>query len=343
MLPKNPAQPRHNPSSYSISLVVFNGEHDLPACLNSVAAQYAKPCECVVYDNNSNDGSMSVIGAHLSRPRLIKGSENIGFGCAHNEIIRSTSSEYILILNQDAVLEEEYCSILVEFMDTNPHAGSVSGKILRVQSLDDIPSTRGIDACGITISLTQHASLTDSGKRAETCENVHEVFGVPATCALYRRSAIEDSSLDSANGKEYFDEDFFMYKEDVDLAYRLRLRGWKSYCVPRAIAYHVRTAKSSCFVLNRGSKLLRYWSYRNHWYVLIKNIPHNLLMRVGLFIAAYEFAKIIYCVFFEQSTLAAFADIRKKYSIMRAKRARISTRTTADAEEIFTWMKDKIF
>ncbi len=324
--------------SYAISLVLFNAEQYIRPCLNSLITQSRFPQEFIAYDNHSVDGTIEVIRRQNARIHLIESENNIGFGCAHNEVIAKTSADYILVTNQDLVLGQDYCEKLVYFLDEHPDVASVTGKILRVASLETIPQNFGIDACGISISQCQRASLTHSGRPSDTCTEVHEVFGVPATCALYRRSALEDSAIDINGVKEYFDGDFFMYKEDTDLAYRLRLRGWKSYCIPSAIAYHIRTAKSSYLVFNRGSEMLKYWSYRNQWYLLIKNLPHSLFWRYGLQIVLFELAKFLYSLVLESHSLKAIDDICRKYELMVQKRRFIQSHMTSSASDMTQWM-----
>lgn len=325
-------------TTYSISLVTFNGENDIPLCLRSIGLQTIRPNEYAIIDNNSNDSSVRHILKESVEADITISDHNDGFGRAHNLNIRKSTSDYILILNQDLVLDTNYCEALIHFLNEHPDVGSVTGKILRVAALDSIPANLGIDACGISVSVSLHVSNTHSGKKSDQCKHDHEVFGVPATCALYRRSALEDCAIDKNGIKEYFDEDFFMYKEDVDLAYRLRLRGWKSYCITRAIAYHVRTAKSAYLVMNRGSAPVRYWSYRNHWYVLIKNIPLQLVWRIGFFVVAYELGKFLYLILFERSTLAALIDVKKNYKTMLKKRNNIQLHASANARHLLQWM-----
>ncbi|MEK7648927.1 MAG: glycosyltransferase family 2 protein [Patescibacteria group bacterium] len=340
MLQKSPASLRaHEKGSYAISLVTFNGEKYLPRCLQSVASQTKPPAEYRIWDNASTDSSRVSISKNTQKIDCVFSSENTGFARAHNDAIRSTRSEYILILNQDTVLEPSYCELLIAFMDKHPDVGSVSGLLIRIRSFDDIPRAASIDACGISLAQSQHAYLTHSGLAASHCTSEQEVFGVPATCALYRRLALEDCMLDRQGKNEYFDDDFFMYKEDVDLAYRMRLRQWKSYCIPQAICYHVRSAKSSFLVVNRGAHIIRYWSYRNHWYVLFKNVPAALLPFVGIQMIFYECAKCIYMILCEPTQLKAFGELWNMYAVMKKKRSIIQLRRTCSVVDLLKWMK----
>lgn len=331
---------KHN-SRYAVSLVTYNGYKDLPVCLQSIGEQSMPPAEWFIFDNHSLDASVELIRAFVPTAQLITSEKNIGFGAAHNAIIRKTTTEYILVVNQDLALAHDYCEKLVHFLDRHSDVAAVTGKILRVNSLDSLSGDFPIDACGISLSFAQHFSLTHTGKTGGACVYTHEVFGVPATCALYRRSALDDCSIDNTAMREYFDGDFFMYKEDVDLAYRLRLRGWKSFCVPDGVAYHVRTAKSVHLVMHRGSKLVRYWSYRNHWYVLIKNVPAALCVLAFPLIAAYECVKFFYMLFFERSTLNALGEVRKNFVCMYRKRIIIQSRVTISMRELLRWMIKK--
>ncbi len=328
--------------SYAISLVCFNAEQYVQSCMNSLISQSFCPSECIAYDNHSDDRTLEMIRSYDRLMQIIESENNIGFGCAHNEVIGKTNSDYILVTNQDLVLTRDYCEKLTLFLDEHPDVASVTGKILRVLCLEAIPQNLGIDACGISISQCQRASLTHSGNPTNTCNEVHEVFGVPATCALYRRSALEDCAIDMNGKREYFDGDFFMYKEDTDLAYRFRLRGWKSYCIPDAIAYHIRTAKSSLMVFNRGSEMLKYWSYRNQWYLLIKNLPSSLFWRYGLQIVLFEFAKFFYSLVLEPHSIKAYGDICKKYARMIQKRRFVQSHMTVSVSDMAQWMNTLI-
>lgn len=329
----------HETDSYAVSLVTYNGENYLPRCMQSVSAQTKIAAEYRICDNASTDASVEIIRKNLQKETFVSLKENTGFAKAHNDAIRHTRSQYILILNQDVVLDSSYCELLTSFMESRPDVGSVSGLIVRIGSFDDIGHSDAIDACGISIAQSQHAYLTHSGLPVSSCTSEHEVFGIPATCALYRRSALEDCAIDNKGEREYFDEDFFMYKEDVDLAYRMRLRKWKSYCIPRALCYHVRSAKSSHLVLNRGAKAIRYWSYRNHWYVLYKNVPMECIPFVIIQALLYECAKCMYILLCEPAQLRAFTELWKMHAAMKTKRTVIQSRRTCSTSDLLVWMK----
>ncbi|MFC1613540.1 glycosyltransferase [Patescibacteria group bacterium] len=141
---------------------------------------------------------------------------------------------------------------------------------------------------------------------------------------------------------EYFDTDFVSYKEDVDLAYRMRWRGWKSYVIPQAIAYHERGAKQVAggkndltVAVNRKnkSKYANYYSQRNQILMLIKNLPE---LNFATF--WYEFKKFGYEMIFEWSTFKAWIDVFKKIKVMKVKRQWIMENRKVEWKEISKWM-----
>lgn len=219
-----------------------------------------------------------------------------------------------------------------------------------------------IDSVGIKMFKSHRAveigqGEEDTGKYTE----IKEVFGVSGTVPVYRVEALEDvrisnfksirqaqdklqiSKLEEGESFEYFDKDFGSYKEDVDLAYRLRWRGWKSFTVPEAVAYHKRGARqlknkrgdfTAAFNRKNKPKYINCLSQRNHVWTLIKNM--DTLNFATLW---YEAKKFGYEMIFEWSTFKAWFDIWKKMGVMREKRKCIMANRKVSAEEMERWME----
>ncbi|MEK7122809.1 MAG: glycosyltransferase family 2 protein [Patescibacteria group bacterium] len=300
-----------------ISLVTYNSATHLSACLGSIAKQTFREYQLVCRDNCSTDDSVVSIQRLASDARVVRESENTGFSKAHNATIRETSSDYVCILNADIVLEPNYVAACISYLDAHPSVGSVTGLLIRVRALTERPKQGTIDASGITLLRTGRAVLTDAGKPAGTVSEIKQVFGVPATAAFYRRSALDDAAIDG----EVFDEDFFMYKEDVDLAMRLRVHGWESVVIPSARAYHIRSTDSH--LLSRPSAWINRLSYRNHWLFLLKSLPRSFWLRNGLWIVPFEIGKFFYLLLTEPRTLAALVDVWKLRTKMFGKRNKL--------------------
>src|SRR5262249_760723 len=151
-------------------------------------------------------------------PEIIESRTNCGFARAHNVLIGNTDSEYILVLNPDTILRDSFLSELVQSLEARPDAGSASGKLLRLDNLT-------IDSTGII--MLRNEGHVDGGAGEPDLgqfDKPDDIFGASGAAALYRRAAIEDVSIEG----KYFDEDFFAYREDADLAWRLRLMKWNS-------------------------------------------------------------------------------------------------------------------
>lgn len=217
----------------SIVVPTWNSERTLAACLDSILAQTWPRVEVVAVDNASQDKTRHLLEERRTiRTFLLP--RNVGFAGACNRGIQESRGEYALLLNADAILSPNFLQELLADLRERPRAGAATGKILRLGG----PPGR-IDSTGI---LLQRRSFSpcDRGENEYDhgqYDGQRTVFGPSGAAALYRRAALEDVRLDA----EYLDEDFFAYYEDVDLAWRLQLRGWESRYVPTAVAWHWRT------------------------------------------------------------------------------------------------------
>ena len=225
------------PPVVSAVIINWNGGEMVAGCLRSLLAQSHQPIERVVVDNGSTDGSVARLGEQDDRLRVISNPENRGFAAAANQGIAATSGDWILLLNQDVVLELDYVARLLKIGQRDPTIGALTGKLLRQPSVAAGP--RVVDSAGHILYRNGWAANRGEGLPDQPeWDQAVEVFGVSAAAALYRRSMVEAVSESSARP---FDERFFAYIEDVDLDWRARLLGWKAWYVP-AVAWHVRGA-----------------------------------------------------------------------------------------------------
>lgn len=303
-----------------VSLLTYNSKQYLSDCLTSIANQTFRDFELYCRDNNSSDGSAEVVRATYSSAHVVQSSTNDGFARGHNATIRETDSEYLCILNHDLILDANYFQDCVAFLDAHPHVASVSGMLARMHPLTVNGKGDMIDSSGIVFGKTGRAVNLYAGKPLALVSQPLRVLGVAATAAIYRRTAIEDIAIDG----EIFDEDFFMYKEDVDLALRLKLRGWEAYTIPRARAWHVRSTDQR--ILARRFSFINRLSYRNHWFILIKSVPREQYFVYGPLIALFELAKFFYLLVAERSTLRVLGDVWRLRKKMFAKREIIMSR-----------------
>jgi hypothetical protein len=257
----------------SVIVLNYNGKGFLNSCLSSLASQTYPDFEVIVVDNGSRDGSPEYIEENYPWVRLAKNDENLGFAGGTNVGIRAAKGEFIITLNNDSRADSRFIEELIKPM-ADPEVGVCAAKML-------FPDGR-INSAGICISRS--GAAWDRGMfepdRGQY-EFMEEVFGACAGAALYRREMLDEIGL--------FDEDFFLYLEDVDLAFRARLAGWKCLYVPgaRVIHHHGGTA-------GVGSDLAVYYGNRNIVWYPIKDFPFRLLITSLPFIVARNLAVIPY-------------------------------------------------
>ena len=256
----------------SILIVNWNGAHLLARCLPGVLAQTWADAEVVVWDNGSTDGSADWVEAHYPPARVLRGDRNLGFAGGNNAAIRATDSPFVAMLNNDAEPDPTWLSALMGAMASAPDVGMCASKMVRA----DDPST--MDACGIEVDRAGIAWNRYSGESDHQDETApYEVFGPCAGAALYRRAMLEQVGA--------FDEDYFAYYEDVDLAWRARRAGWRCLYVPGARVMHRHSSTGQ-----EGSPFKGYHLGRNKVWTLIKNYPWPDWLRALPTIIAYDTA-----------------------------------------------------
>ena len=228
-----------------VSLVTHNESRDTERLLPTLFAQTFRDFELVAVDNRSEDGTRaSLAAAKKLAPvpmEIVASRENLGFTGGHNVGIGKAverGAEWVLVLNADVILAPDYLETLLAdaLRPGREWVGALTGKILRADGPDLVP-THVVDTAGIRMTRSgRHFDVGAGEPDTGRWDRPAEVFGVSGCVALYRVAALEDVKI--ATG--YFDDDFFVYREDVDLAWRLRGRGWTARCVPAALAWHRR-------------------------------------------------------------------------------------------------------
>jgi GT2 family glycosyltransferase len=246
----------------SVVVINFNGGDLLTGCVEQVLAQTHAAVEIVVVDNRSWDDSAATIRRRFPQVRLIESSRNLGYAGAANVAVRESSSPYLLLLNPDVLLAPTFLDQLVRAAEERPQAGSFTGKLLRRSHHAGPPV---IDSAGHEMFRNRWA--VNRGEDQEDVgqyDQVEEVFGVCGAAPFYRRDMLQDVRV----GDQVFAESFFLYLEDVDLDWRARLRGWKAYYVPTAVAYHERGFKAGS--RSQDAAILRH-AVKNRYLMMLRN------------------------------------------------------------------------
>jgi GT2 family glycosyltransferase len=318
----------------SVTIVTYNSGRFIKRCLESVLAQRYANKEIIVIDNASTDGTVDILEQFEDRCQILYNDENIGFAAAQNQAIRVSAGDWVLTLNPDVLLLPNFIQALVDSGQFDSQVGSVCGKLLTIRASFDLPDKPLVDSTGIYFTpmlrhLDRGSQEVDNGHYLQ-----HEyVFGATAAAALYRRRMIEDISI----GDEFFDPDFFVYREDADVAWRAQLMGWRCIYTPHARGYHVRNVLPG----NRRAlpPVINMHSVKNRFLMRMKNMTGHLYVRNWLSITTRDLVVIGACIVRERSSLRAFWYVLHNWKRVMAKRREIMLRKRVDDDYIASWFR----
>jgi len=245
-------------SNIKISVIIpnWNGAHWLPTCLDSLRRQSYTEREIIVVDNASTDSSRELLARDYADVRTLALPRNLGFTGACNAGIRESHGEFIALLNSDTESDEHWLEQVVAAFERHPEVGLVASKMRLFDRrdtlhtagdlvrLDGVPGNRGV-------------WQRDEGQ----FDREEYVFSACGGSAAYRRAMLDQIGL--------LDDDFFFSCEDVDLAWRAQLAGWKCVFAPKAIVYHRLSATG-------GGPTASFYDGRNTIWVIAKNYPGSL-------------------------------------------------------------------
>jgi GT2 family glycosyltransferase len=316
----------------SVTIVTYNSGRFIKRCLESALAQKYERKEIIVIDNNSSDGTIDILEQFEDRCRIVYNSENIGFAAAQNQAIQMSRGDWVFTLNPDVLLLPNFIQELVEAGNLDSRVGTVCGKLLTIKSTFDHLETPLVDSTGIYFT----PMLRHLDRGSQEVDNGHYlkqeyVFGATAAAALYRREMIEDVSVQG----EFFDPDFFVYREDADVAWRAQLLGWKCVYTPNSRGYHVRNVLPG----NRRAlpPEINMHSVKNRFLMRLKNMTGDLYRRNWLSVTARDLVVVGCCILREHSSLKAFGYVAANWRRVLQKRRDIMSRRRVSDEYLASW------
>jgi GT2 family glycosyltransferase len=243
------------PSELRVSVVVvtWQGAHLLPPCLDSLARQTVDH-EVIVIDNASTDSTAQVLRDYPD-VRVLRTDRNLGFAGGADLGLRAARTEFVAFLNNDAVAEPTWLAALLSAITAEPGVAAVSSLMLLADC--DPPV---VNNAGVVVLPTLYGADRAAGADPASVDEPAEVFGFSGGAALVRRSAAMD-----VGG---FPAAFFLYYEDTDLSWRLRLAGWSIRYEPTAVVHHRHAATS-----DRDSPLFAFHNERNRLLLVARCAP----------------------------------------------------------------------
>ena len=318
----NPIPQSRLPVEVSVIIPNWNGLRFVGMCLDSLKQSTFESYEVIVVDNGSIDGSRELIEDAYPWVRLLKLPENLGFATACNRGIQASKGQYICLLNNDIEVEPDWIAKLYEGMERHPECGMGTTKMMFLDQRDTFYNTGDLF----------HAWSSGGGrgqgeKDVGQYDTEEPVFGACAGAGIYRRELFDSIGI--------FDEDFFIFAEDVDLNMRGQLQGFQAVYLPEAKVYHIGTATVGLY-----SDRYIYLCKRNDVFVLIKNMSLKMYCKYLFTILRHQMQDIRYFTYRGQgwvllkSKLAAL----KMLIPMLMRRHRIQKNRTVPDSKIEKWV-----
>ena len=316
----------------SVVLVTWNSAAWLARCLEGIASQTIST-DLICVDNASYDRSAEAVAPHARH--LVRNRSNRGFSAAVNQALELARGDLVLLVNPDCRLAPDYIEILARTLEeAGDRFGAATGMLVRARGAA-IEPTGTIDSLGIRMTRSgRHFDLgQDEPMISAAAKSWFEVFGVSGAAPLFRRSFLHDVRT----AGETFDEDFFAYREDADLAWRGRLMGWRALCDPRALAWHVRRVTPA---LRRTlPPEVNMHSVKNRFLLRLKNQGVYLALRNLPFELARDLVVLGAALTLERTSLPAFGWLWRNRRRIMEKRREIQRRRVVSDRELARWFR----
>ena len=314
-------------------VICWNAADEIAGVCETLAAQTYPDTDIVVIDNASADGSAEVI-ADRDDLTLIRNATNLGFAGAANQGLdhaRDQGSDVFVTINPDVRLEPDYLEHAVAALRCDDRRAAVQGRLWRYDPAEgprrDLdPATRMIDTTGHLAFRTRlFRNRGEGAADAGRWDEPGEVFGVSGAVGCYRIAALEDVAVDG----QAFEEALFAFWEDVDLDWRLHLRGWQVWYQPAAHGWHERGGAGP-----RRSAVVERLNYTNRLHVVLANDDLASLLRAGPGVFVTTALKTVELMLTVPSAfIRSLADLRRLPATLRRRRI-IQAQATVDPAEI---------
>jgi GT2 family glycosyltransferase len=317
----------------AVCIVTHNSAADLPGCLESLAAVEHRPLEIVIVDCASQDASGEVARAHAPQSipcQVVVLGENRGFAGGMNAALALTQAPFVLTLNADAQASPDFVTrLLTRAAQPGLRVGAVTGRLVRPPREGE---PRRLDACGMRLTkawrhFDRGSGEVDHGQLSQP----ERVFGATGAASLFRREALDDIALDG----EIFDPRFHSFREDAELCFRLRERGWEVLYEPAAVAEHRRFNLPE----RRSAMpaLVNYHSLKNRYLLRIYHQTPGNFFRTFIPTLARDVAALGWVLAREHSSLPAYGWLWRHRQELRARRRAIQGRRTVPAGDVDRW------
>ncbi len=320
--------------SVGVFLVTHNHEATLPAVLEGLQKQGELVAKVVLVDNNSRDQSLAVARGFAEKLPLsiLALGENTGFSRAANLALSHLDTPWVLSLNPDCRLLPGFLGELVHAVQGQVGLGSACGLLLRGDG-PSLVATHIVDSAGMVVSAFGRHHDRGAGKSLRPrWEKPAWVFGATGACALYRREALQDVAYP---GGEVFDEGFFAYREDADLAWRLQRRGWRCLYWPTARAVHGRGLKPEEGRMGRA--VINMHSVKNRFLLRLANADWRWHVGCFPFWLWRDLLVLAACLTVERSSLSAFGHVRQLWAKYRRRGRENAARARVSSWRLLLW------
>lgn len=299
----------------SAIIVNWNGKDVLSGCLQSLLDQDYENLETLVVDNGSKDGSQDLVRQEFPSVRLVENGANLGFGPAVNRGFEQANGDYFIFLNNDLALRSDCIRQLAALLDSDSIIGAAIPKILYYSEQEESPEK--INSYGVLVNYTGVCcpNLIDQPDQPDLPLMESACGGI----FMLPREVYEE-----VGG---FDEDLFLYHEDHDLSWRIRMMGWKLIVTPNSICSHH-------YNFNKGI-LKFYRSEKNRLQILIKNFECKTLWLIFPAVLLVELSQIAHSIFngWFLLKLKSYLEITTQFIQINRKRRKIqSARKVPDSE-----------
>jgi len=316
----------------SVTMVTWNSAQYLRECFASLEGQDYPEVDVTIVDNASTDGTRDLLREADPRWKVVYNESNVGFAAGQNRAIRESSGGWVLCLNADVILSPDFVSLLVAAGETHHDAGAICGKLLRWDATTEQHKTNIIDSTGIYFTrnmrhLDRGAEEVDKGQYDRT----QYVFGASGAAAMFRRDFIDAVSVEG----QFFDEEFFAFREDGDLAWRAQVMGWKCLYTPAAVAWHVRRVTPE-----RRADLplvINWHSAKNRFLMRGKNASGWLCWQLFFPVAWRDLMTLGYALVRDWRMISAVFYPLRAFGSIRRKRAIIQSQRKVSDRDLLWW------